>query len=70
MLIYKEAVQLPLECENCQEKDCGECDIAGKRWVLSPRSQLELQRKLKLKAIEKLKREIAELDNQLSRLSD
>lgn len=70
MLIYKEAVQLPPECENCQELDCGDCDVAGKRWVLTDKSKLELERKLKLKAIERLKREIAEIDNQLSKLSD
>jgi len=30
-----EAKPLPLECENCQEEECYNCDFAMKRWCLS-----------------------------------
>lgn len=30
-----EANPLPLECENCQEEECYNCDYAMKRWYLS-----------------------------------
>lgn len=68
MLEYRQTIQLPPECNNCQELDCGECPVAGKRWELTAKCRLELQRKLKLKAIERLNREITEIDKQLSEL--
>ena len=70
MLEYKEVSPIPTECINCEEQDCGECDIAGLRWVLTKRSELELQRKIKLKAIERFQRELAEIDRQLSEPTD
>lgn len=70
MLEYIEVVPPPAECENCEELDCGECDVAGLRWVLTKRSELELKRKMKIKEIERFQRELAEIDRQLLELTD
>lgn len=61
---YIEANPLPPECENCKE-DCGSCDIAGKRWYLSKADELRLRRKGLIKAIERLERQINEIDAEL-----
>lgn len=56
---------IPEECEGCQEADCYNCDIAGRRWVLSAKDELLFQRGLKLRAIARLQRQVAEIDQQL-----
>lgn len=48
--------------------DCGSCDYAGERWQLSRRDELTLLKKGKLKAIERLQREIAAIDKELASL--
>ena len=60
-----EANPLPQECLNCQEEDCYECDTAGKRWYLSKADELRIQRKGLIKAIERLERQIHEIDAEL-----
>lgn len=40
-----EADPLPLECENCQEEECYNCDYSGKRWYLSEEDYQNLQKK-------------------------
>ena len=50
--------------------DCGSCDHAGERWKLPRAEELRLQRKGKVKAIERLQREIAAIDAELEGLKD
>ena len=68
MLNYKERNPLPPICVNCQEEDCYECDYALDRWELDPADELRLRKKLKQRAIERMEREIAEIDRQLVEL--
>ena len=63
-MVYIEANPLPPECENCNE-DCYECDTAGKRWYLSKADELRIRRKGLIKAIERLERQIHEIDAEL-----
>ena len=60
-----EANPLPQECLNCQEEDCYEYDTAGKRWYLSKADELRIRRKGLIKAIERLERQIHEIDAEL-----
>lgn len=60
-----EADPLPEVCQKCQEEDCWECDHAGKRWYLPEADKLELRRKGLMKAVERLQRQITELDQQI-----
>ena len=62
---YIEANPLPIECQECQDEDCGECDVAGKRWYLSRADELRLKRKGLLKAIERMERQIKKIDEEL-----
>ena len=62
---YLEANPLPVECQNCEDEDCGECDFAGKRWYLSRSDELKLKRKGLRKAIERLERQIQAIDAEL-----
>ena len=62
---WLEANPLPVECENCQEEDCYNCDLAGKRWYLSEEDELRVRRKGLLKAVERLQRQIKEIDRKL-----
>ena len=63
-----ETKSLPCECIGCQEKDCYNCDIAGERWILSRGDELRVRRKGLLKAMERMQRELAEIDRELSLL--
>lgn len=65
-----EANPLPVECENCKEEDCYNCDFAGKRWYLSEADELRVQRKGIEKQIERLKRKISEIDTKLLPFND
>ena len=56
---------LPMECVNCQEEECYSCDHAGKRWQVSSEDELLLRRKGLVKAIERLQRQIEEIDREL-----
>ncbi len=62
---YKEASPLPAACRGCKEADCYNCDTAGLRWVADPVDELRARKKLKQRAIERLQREIAEIDRRL-----
>ena len=62
---WLEANPLPVECENCQEEDCYNCDHAGKRWYLSEEDELRVRRKGLVKAVERLQRQIKEIDRKL-----
>ena len=61
-----EVSTLPLVCQECKELDCWECDNAGERWILS---ELLVRRKGLQKAVERLQKQIAEIDRQLSSIS-
>lgn len=45
LMVWIEADPLPLECENCPEEECYNCDYAGKRWYLSEEDYQKLQQK-------------------------
>ena len=62
---YIEANPLPIECQECQDEDCGECDVAGMRWYLSRADELRVKRKGLLKAIERIERQIKKIDEEL-----
>lgn len=61
---------LPSECQECQEEDCYNCDNAGKRWYLSEEDELRVRRKGLVKAVERLQRQIAEIDEKLAEIQD
>lgn len=44
-MIWQEQDPIPNECRYCK-KDCYNCDIAGKRWVLSQEDELRTKRKM------------------------
>ena len=48
--------------------DCAECDTTGKRWYLSEREELLLRKKGIIQAIERLMRQLDEIDAALLRL--
>jgi hypothetical protein len=48
--------------------DCGSCDHGGVRFFLSRKDELTLKRKGLVKAIERLERQIKEIDNELETL--
>ena len=62
---WLEVNPLPMECQNCQEADCYNCDVAGKRWYLSKEDALQLRRKGLMKAIDRLQRQIEDIDKEL-----
>ena len=68
IVIWLEANPMAKECENCPEKDCYNCETAGKRWILSREDELRINRKLLIRKIEHIKRKIAEIDAELERL--
>lgn len=60
-----EADPLPVECQDCQEEDCYNCNTAGKRWYLSQEDELTLRRKGLIRSIERLQRQVQEIDRAL-----
>ena len=63
-MIWQEQDQIPKECRHCKE-DCYNCDIAGKRWKLSQEDEMRIKRKMLIKAVERLQRQIQEIDQAL-----
>lgn len=63
-----EADPLPKECLACKEKDCYCCDHAGKRWFLSRKDELTLQRMKLTNAIARMERQIQAIDQELRTL--
>ncbi len=66
---YTEANPLPEICQNCTEAECYNCDYALARWPVSRKFELESTRKLKLRAIAQLQRQIAEIDRELKQIT-
>lgn len=62
---WVEVETLPMECQDCQEEECYNCDHAGKRWQPAKEDRLLLRRKGLVKAIERLQRQIEEIDREL-----
>ena len=67
---WLEANPLPTECQNCEEEDCYNCDHAGKRWYLSAVDELRVRRKGLVKAVERLQRQIDDIDEKLAQLEE
>ena len=64
-----EVPPLPEACLNCKEEECYNCDVAGQRWILSPESKLLLRRAAVCRAIDRLSRELEEIDQALEELA-
>lgn len=62
---WLEADPIPEECKTCREGDCYNCDTAGKRWVLSEEDQLRLKRMGLVRAIQRLQRQVEQIDKEL-----
>ena len=56
---------LPAECQTCQEEECYNCDYVGERWQVSREDELLLRRTGLVKAIERLQRQIDDIDREL-----
>ena len=56
---------IPEQCQGCEE-DCYNCDYAGERWVLSQEDELRIKRKGLVKALERIKKQIHDIDKMLS----
>ena len=65
---WLEANPLPDVCVNCTEEDCYNCDYAGKRWYLSQVDELRLRRKMLVRAIERLQRQVVAIDDELRKI--
>ena len=63
-----EADPLPLECENCPEEECYNCEYAAERWYLSREDELRVRRKLLLKSIERLQKQLRVIDEELTQI--
>lgn len=65
-----EANPLPLVCQECeasgQVEDCGACDHGGERFFLSREDELWLQRKAKIKAIQRLQKDLERIDAEIA----
>ena len=59
---------LPKECQGCQEEECYNCDFTGARWYLTEVDELQLRRRGLGRSIERMQRQIAEIDNQLTEI--
>ena len=66
---WLETEQLPEVCQNCHAEDCYQCDEAGKRWYLSQEDALNLRRKGLQKAIDRLQRQLFEVEEKLKSLT-
>lgn len=60
---------MPEECAACHEQDCYNCDTAGERWHLSREDELRVIRKGLIKAVERMERQIEEIDKELDVLA-
>ena len=64
-----EMTPLPEVCKCCSEEDCYNCEYAGLRWRLSRVDELENLRKLKIKAVERLQKQIEAIDEELKQIN-
>lgn len=66
---WLEKQPLPQICIQCKQEDCYNCEHAGQRWYLSDRDLLLNRRKMLLKSIERLQRQIQSIDEELAQSS-
>lgn len=67
MLEWKEVNPLPQECLGCRDGDCSECEVAGKRWVLSRADELRIRKRSLLKSIERMQRQVSAIEIELKK---
>lgn len=67
---WKEVHPLPNACMRCKKEDCYNCEYAGHRWQLSHVEELQLRRKMLVKAIERLERQVVAVDEELKTIQD
>ena len=65
---WHEVKPVPKVCVGCTEKDCYNCDYAGQRWRLSREDELKSRRKMMVKAIERLQRQVQAIDEEIAKL--
>ncbi|MBQ2932858.1 MAG: hypothetical protein IJE62_08510 [Clostridia bacterium] len=65
-----EADPLPIVCQGCTEIDCSSCEYGAMRWYFSPKDELQIRRKGLIKAMERLQRQIDDIDKQLLTFTD
>lgn len=65
---WLETDPLPIECQNCLEDDCYNCDIAGQRWYLSPEDAFQLQCKGIANSVTRLQKRMEQTDSVIKKL--
>ncbi len=65
---WLEANPLPVTCVACREEDCYNCENAGKRWSLSREDELKTRRKMLVRAIERLQKQVIAVDEELKKV--
>lgn len=65
---WLETNPIPEECNSCMDGDCYNCDTVGARWTPSREDSLLARRRLMIRAIQRLLRKIAEIDQELQNL--
>lgn len=59
---------LPSACTDCKKEECYNCEHAGERWHLSKQDELNTRRKLLIKSIERLQKQVAAIDEELAQI--
>ena len=62
---WREMSALPSACQGCREKECYNCEYAGQRWQLERSEELSIRRKMLVKAIERLQKQVKAIDEAL-----
>lgn len=65
---WKEIYPLPGVCQGCKQEDCYNCEYAGQRWSLSREEELKMRRKMLVRAIERLQRQVQEIDKEMMQM--
>ena len=61
---------LPDVCKMCKKGDCYNCEHTGTRWYLSPKDELLNRKKMMIKAIERLQKQVDAIDRELALMED
>ena len=65
---WKEIYPLPGVCQGCKQEDCYNCEYTGQRWSLSREEELKMRRKMLVRAIERLQRQVQEIDKEMMQM--
>ena len=65
---WHEVNPLPSACARCKEQDCYNCEYAALRWKLSREDELRTRRKMLVKAIERLQKQMKAVDEEIKRI--